>query len=149
MAYAQEKMLTDKTINHQPQNWTSVSIKLQIIFLFTGLKHRKKMFWVISLPCCVDCIGLKWMSFFALTFCRWMAGETVCCSCCHLQAAAHWAESVTWSDHDGWRCQPIRTTPNSWTYTQKHTCTAYARWEDSISTAFSLFATKILQTEYI
>lgn len=64
--------------------------------------------------------------------------ETLCCSCCYLQAAAHRAGSVTWSDHDGWRCQPIRTTSNSRTHTQPHACMCrvYEGRENSASTSY-------------
>ncbi len=90
------------------------------VLLFAGLEHKKaRPLYLQQWP--ANCRRPKWTAFVTLTFCRWMTAETLCCSCCYLQATAHWAESVTWSDHDGWHCRPVRITPNSWTHTHKHT----------------------------
>lgn len=60
-----------------------------------------------------------------------MAAETPLCSSCCQQVTAHWDQSVTRCDHDGWRCQPSGTTLLSHTHVRRYTHCRGSRQEKS------------------
>ena len=105
-------LISQQITSHRPwyqcqsgYKWSSLFFS----FTFRLRAQRDHSFYLQRCP--VNSRRLKWTALATLTLCRWMTAEPLRCSCCYLQATAHWAEPATWSDRDGWLCQPVRTTP--------------------------------------